>query len=447
MLSLEFAPDYATSGRFYLNFTGVAGDGTANNGDLHIDEFTDADTSDDVATGAVRRKLLTIPHDLEYSHNGGTIQINPQDGQLWVSVGDGGVGGDACHNGQTINDVPYIPCDVNENPLLGKMLRINPDVGTPYSTSPGQPFTAGGVTAKNEIFAYGLRNPFRWSFDRLTGDMIIGDVGENNYEELDFVPQAQLQPGLNFGWNTYEGRHDFPGGAPLFGNADTKPVYEYTHAVGCSVIGGYVDRDETSALYGQYLFGDFCEGKVQAACLSATGATDVRDLGLPQANINSFGEDASGRIYVVRFNGNVSRIVATGDEGSCPVPGGGSGSPPGIIKTVVPKRGSSISKIRFVTRQPVAKRGYVTVTATCDVACALTAQARFKVAGNTHRMSGRTLNKRLKKGKATKLKIKLSPTTRNAIRRALLTGRRTTVTVTLKVPGSSAAVAKVTISG
>lgn len=458
LMSIAFAPDYAATGHFYLNFTGVAGDDGANHGDIHIDEFTDTDRSDDVASSATRRRMITLPHDKDTSHNGGTILFNPvdNDGQLWVSVGDGGVGGDGCHNGQTIKTAPPIVCAASQHPLLGKILRIDPNGRAlgPYSKSPDQPFTAGTVTAEPEIFAYGLRNPYRMSFDRLTGDLLLGDVGEDNYEEVDFVPHAALVPGINFGWNTNEGLHQFAGGEPLLaGSVETKPVYEYSHSEGCATSGGYVVRDPGSSLYGQYVFGDFCEGKIKAACMRTTGARDIHDLGLPTAHITSFGDDAAGGVYVVRA-GNVSRILATGDEGSCPVPPGPVEPvvEPAVAAVAPAKRATTtaapaafISKIRFVTRQPVVKRGYVTVTATCDANCSMTARASFRIAGKSGQLQGKVLHRHLRKGKPTKLKIRVSPATRTALGSALAAGRRTTATVKLSVPGAAPASARVTV--
>jgi glucose/arabinose dehydrogenase len=217
------------------------------------------------------------------NHNGGNLVFGP-DGMLWIGLGDGGNGGDPQNHAQNLDP----------NDLLGKMLRIDPLHGSPYAIPSGN--------LSGAIWAYGLRNPWRYSFDRGTGDLWIGDVGQNAWEEIDFHPVAQ-GAGANYGWARYEGTHiyDASRSAP---NA-IGPVYEYGHTGGnCSVTGGYVYRGTRIAnLGGGYLFGDYCAGRVIAFY-----SGQVRDLGLPVSGLSSFGQDLSGELYALSLNGGVYRI-------------------------------------------------------------------------------------------------------------------------------------------
>ena len=291
LLGLAFAPNYAKSGLFYVYFT-------RRDGKQEVAELRRA-TSDRANAGSIRSVL--VMDDPEANHNGGQLNFGP-DGLLYIGTGDGGGGGDqhgAIGNAQNLGS------------LLGKILRINPRrAGSKaYSVPASNPFV-GRAGARREIFSYGLRNPWRFSFDRVAGDLIIGDVGESAVEEIDFTTIAQARGG-NFGWRVREGDRQFSDESV---DGAIEPVIVRTHDEGwCSVTGGYVVRDPAlPSLRGKYLYGDFCKGIIYGARLSSSGASgNARVAGLPQiAALSSFGEDARGRIYVVSLGGAVSRIAA-----------------------------------------------------------------------------------------------------------------------------------------
>ena len=218
---MAFAPDYASSGRFYVDYTGT-------NGDLHVVQYRRAASDPNLADAASARAVLTIPHHRYTNHNGGQLQFGP-DGDLYIGVGDGGNEDDPMNEGQ------------NTDVLLGKVLRIAPGPNGGYSIPAGNPF-AGRPGRRPEIWAYGLRNPWRFSFDRLTGALIIGDVGQDQQEEVDFAPRG-TGAGANYGWSIFEGdRRNKPGTAP----GAVFPVLVTLHSNGyCAIIGGYVVRDRS----------------------------------------------------------------------------------------------------------------------------------------------------------------------------------------------------------
>ncbi|HEX4719260.1 MAG TPA: PQQ-dependent sugar dehydrogenase [Thermoleophilaceae bacterium] len=259
LLSMAFAPDYAKSGLYYVYYTGQ-------DGDLHIQEFP---------TG---RELIRIEHSTYTNHNGGQLQFGP-DGRLYAGTGDGGGSGDPFRNAQ------------NPTRLLGKILRFDAARRTP------------------QVWAIGLRNPWRYSFDRATGDVVIADVGQDKYEEVDFVRGARLH-GKSFGWSKYEGRHTYYGGSV---SNYVKPVIERSHSGDgyCSITGGYIVRDRTlKALYGRYVYGDYCQPELRWARLRAGRATSGGQLGLRVSALTSFGEDGRGRVYALSQNGPVYRLTA-----------------------------------------------------------------------------------------------------------------------------------------
>jgi glucose/arabinose dehydrogenase len=290
LFSIAFAPDYARSGLFYVYYTG-------RDGNQNVVEGRRA--SADRADPSSARLVLTMA-DTETNHNGGSLVFGP-DGLLYIGTGDGG-GGDDQHgprgNGQSLGS------------LLGKILRIDPrrTGDRPYSVPASNPFV-GRADARGEIYSYGLRNPWRFSFDRLTGDLSIGDVGQELVEEVDFVRKGRGR-GANFGWRPFEGRRrNFDEPAP----GAIGPVLQHTHAEGwCSVTGGYVVRDRgVPALYGRYVYGDYCDARIRAAKLVAGRRVRDRSLGLPSVEgLSSFGEDASGRVYVTSLAGPVYRLAA-----------------------------------------------------------------------------------------------------------------------------------------
>lgn len=291
LLSIAFPPDHARTGLFYVYYTDKQQK-------QRVVEYRRS--SADRANPRSARLVLRMD-DPEGNHNGGLMQFGP-DKQLYIATGDGGGAND--QHGPRGNAQ-------NLGSLLGKLLRIDPrrSGGRAYRVPGANPFV-GRSGARPEIWAYGLRNPWRFSFDRSTGDLTIGDVGQNEVEEIDFVKGTGK--GANFGWRPFEGtRVNFKGeSAP--GAID--PVIEKTHSGdgGRSITGGYVVRDpKLPALKGQYLYGDFCEGRIRAAKLSAGRATKDRQLPLKRIeSLASFGEDASRRIYVVSLSGAVYRLAA-----------------------------------------------------------------------------------------------------------------------------------------
>jgi Glucose / Sorbosone dehydrogenase/Calx-beta domain len=315
--SMAFAPDYETSGRFYVQYTAQDPVGA-----VTIAEYRRSATDPDAADPGSGRVVLSIPHDQDPDHDGGQLQFGP-DGALYSSVGDGGgAGGDPAGNGQNLtSSTPPVVNGANHHPLLGKILRIDPRSGSPYTVPAGNPFPAPA----REVYAYGLRNPWRFSFDRLTGDLVVTDVGQDEYEEVNFAAAPGRGLGANYGWNPYEGLHTYPGGAlvtPPFPAGFTFPVLEKSHAGDgfCSIIGGYVVRDPgLPELAGQYVYGDFCNSALRAVSLTASGPSNDHAIGLTATRITSFGEDACARVYVTSIGGAVDRIT-NGTPSSCTVP-------------------------------------------------------------------------------------------------------------------------------
>jgi glucose/arabinose dehydrogenase len=289
LLSIAFAPDYRTSGLFYVYFTDEAAD-------QRIVEYRRRDA--DHADPGSARLVLRMPDD-ESNHNGGLLLFGPDD-LLYVGTGDGGGGGDQHGSRGNAQDL---------GSLLGKILRIDPRAagGRPYSVPQDNPF-AGRSGARGEIYAYGLRNPWRFSFDRRTGGLTIGDVGQGEWEEIDYVANGRGR-GANFGWRPFEGRARYTPGESAPGHVE--PVIVRSHGDGnCSITGGVVVRDRAvPALRGRYVFGDFCRGRVESAKLAGGRARSVRNTSLRVSNLSSFGEDAQGRVYVLSLSGPVFRIV------------------------------------------------------------------------------------------------------------------------------------------
>ncbi|NWF64056.1 MAG: PQQ-dependent sugar dehydrogenase [Chloroflexi bacterium] len=272
LLGLAFHPNFEQNGYFYVNYTG---DG----GHTRISRFQ---ATGDTADPNSEQALLVIEQPFP-NHNGGAVVFGP-DGYLYLGLGDGGAAGDPFKNGQNINS------------LLGKILRIDVNNGEPYTIPADNPFG-------NEVWAYGLRNPWRFSFDRITGDLWIGDVGQGEWEEIDYLP-AGSPGGANFGWSIMEGGHGFDG-APQAGLL--LPAAEYSHSTpysGCSVTGGYVYRGSMSEWNGVYFYGDYCEGTVWGLTL-LNGQWQSQVMFETDFLITSFGVDEGGELYLLSDNGGV----------------------------------------------------------------------------------------------------------------------------------------------
>jgi len=296
LLGLAFHPSYKSNGRFYVYYTDTGGS-------LVIAEYRRSGTNANRAS-TTERRLLRIAHPNQANHNGGQLAFGP-DGYLYIGTGDGGGGGDPYENGQ------------KRTTLLGKILRIAPNVTSarPAYRIPSTNPWAKSTTVRREIWAYGLRNPWRFSFDRLTGSLWIGDVGQSRYEEVNrSLRSAGGGRGANYGWDVMEGRACFEPATGCSTTGKTMPLAVYTHgANGCSVTGGYVYRGSRyPAMRGWYFFGDFCSGRIWR--VNAGGAARqapllVRDTSL---SISAFGEDEAGELYVADYaSGTVYRVSGT----------------------------------------------------------------------------------------------------------------------------------------
>ena len=292
LLGLAFPPDYATSGRFYVSYTSPRG---PQGGGTSVVERYRVTSKPELADPASGERLLTV--DQPYSnHNGGMLVFGP-DGFLYFGLGDGGSGGDPLGTGQDRRD------------LLGSLLRLDVSGAGGYVVPPGNPYAGSGVN-RPELWNYGLRNPWRFSFDRGTGDLYIGDVGQNAREEIDVQP-AGSAGGENYGWNTMEGFSCYAA-ASCSQAGLTLPVLDYDHGQGCSVTGGYVYRGTAlPTLRGRYFYSDYCAGWIRSFVYSAGVATDQQTHATLATNgsVTSFGEDADGELYVLTQNGVIYRIV------------------------------------------------------------------------------------------------------------------------------------------
>jgi hypothetical protein len=293
LLSVAFPGDYATSGRFYVYFTNT-------NGYVEVDEFRRSADKPARADPSSRRQVLVVPHPFAQNHNGGQLQFGPDGNLLFLATGDGGAGQSA--------NAPDLTS------LLGKLIRIYPRAqasGQPYGIPSGNPFV--GRPGRDEIFAYGFRNPWRFAFD--SGRIAIGDVGETRWEEIDLLRTADAR-GANFGWPEYEGNELFNPGLP--GQDPVSfPLHTYSHAGGaCVITGGFVVRDPgLSELAGRYLYGDFCTGELRSfrPNLSTGVAQGDAPVGVIAPKLSSFGEGVGGQIYLARLSGPVYRLEPASD--------------------------------------------------------------------------------------------------------------------------------------
>jgi glucose/arabinose dehydrogenase len=288
LLSMAFHPSYASNRRYFVYYVNDAGA-------IVIAQFRATADGNGTRAGS-GRTVLVQPH-RRFNHKGGQLQFG-HDGMLYAGLGDGGGGGDPDRNAQDLST------------LLGKIVRIDPQPDGGYRVPPDNPFR--GRPGRDEIFAYGVRNPYRFSFDRRTGDMAIGDVGQDEVEEISFLKAVRRarrpRGGVNLGWSVFEGRNRFrPGGAP----GHVPPVLQRTHSQGsCSITGGYVVRDPSlGALRGAYVYGDLCDARIRVARLRPDGARGDRTLGLRVPSLVSFGEDARGRVHAVSLDGPVYRLA------------------------------------------------------------------------------------------------------------------------------------------
>ena len=289
LLGLAFHPNFSRNGYFYVNYTDL-------NGNTVIARFTaQGNTTPDKQTADPSSEFTLLRVDQPFAnHNGGEMTFGP-DGMLWMGLGDGGSAGDPNANGQSVQT------------LLGKILRIDVDQGNPYAIPPENPYSNGGGLP--EIWAIGLRNPWRFSFDPATGDLYIGDVGQNLWEEIDYLPAAYKAFPANFGWSIREGLHPFKDTPNGTGTTLIDPVFEYGHDQGCSVTGGFVYRGKALPDFnGVYIFGDYCSGRVWGLIGAASNQPQGKLLFNTGLSISSFGVDENGELYLLDLTGGVYRL-------------------------------------------------------------------------------------------------------------------------------------------
>ena len=289
LLSMAFARDYSSSRRFWVYYTDQQGF-------IQIDQFRASASNRNVADPGSRRSVIRVAHH-RGNHKGGQLQVGP-DGNLYAGFGDGGSGGDPDENAQNLSR------------MLGKMIRIRPKPNGGYTVPSDNPFR-GRSGARSEIYAYGLRNPYRFSFDRRRGHLTVGDVGQDEIEEIDFVKGRsggrQPRGGINFGWDAFEGRNRYESGSAP---GHVPPVLQHSHGSGfCSITGGYVIRDPAlgRGWTGRYVYGDLCDGTLRLAPFK-TPRTSSRASRLSVGSLVSFGEDGRGRVYAVSLDGPVYRL-------------------------------------------------------------------------------------------------------------------------------------------
>jgi glucose/arabinose dehydrogenase len=421
LFSIAFAPDYASSGLFYVFYTRDANPGLHY---LRIEEFRRSASNPDVADPGSRRIVLEIPHLSADNHNGGQLQFGP-DKLLYIATGDGG---NTPGNGQSLGT------------QLGKILRIDPRGSAPFSyTVPADnPFRDGPGGAADEIYSSGLRNPYRFSFDRSTGNLTIGDVGGSSWEEIDFAPEGAGR-GANFGWNCFEGAH-VNGGCPVPNH--TPPALEYPNGgSGAAVSGGYVIRDSAlPGLHGRYVYADTFNAlgdQIRSAVLGS-GAPNDSPLGLTADGVSSFGQDACGHIYVARLNGAVSRLQPTSGPFPCKL------APALVVETKSARR--------------AARKGAVVIKALCDEDCDLSAKVfitlkgRAKGGGASSAKRGRKkrpvipavpVNVRLQLGQKARLRFDLSKKRTKRLRKALARGRKAVAKIEVSATGGGGGTATV----
>lgn len=292
LLSVAFHPQYATNHFFYVYFTTQGDNQTVNHGDIRVERFI-ATSNPEVANPASTKLIITIPHSANNNHNGGLLTFG-SDGMLYAGVGDGGGGGDPGGNGQ------------NFNSLLGSLLRLDVDHGDPYAIPADNPF-ASTAGRRGEIWAKGLRNPWRYSFDATTSLLYIADVGQNLHEEVDVVPTTSA--GLNYGWNVWEGLSCYST-TTCSSTGFQAPILDYGHGPACSITGGYVYRGSAiPAIRGHYFYSDYCAGFLRSFRYENGTAVDEKDWELPSSLVVSFGRDFAGELYVIAGDNSIRKIA------------------------------------------------------------------------------------------------------------------------------------------
>ena len=397
LLSVAFPPDYATTRRFYVYYTD-------SEGDIRIEEYRRSASSRDVADQRTARTLLDIPHRDAGNHNGGQLQFGP-DGFLYAGTGDGGGANDRFMNSQRLSS------------LLGKLLRIDSRASgsAPYRVPRGNPFTAT-AGALPEIWSRGLRNPFRFSFDRRTGDLVIGDVGQNAAEEIDYLPRrGGGGRGTNFGWPQFEANiYRSQYGPPPTGNV--RPVLErFSERDGaCSIIAGHVVRDRSlPSLAGRLVYGDTCAPPLRSARMALPRALGDRAVGRDVPVLTSFGEDAAGCVYATSLSGPVERLVESRREWPCR------------------DRTRPAVRVRVARAQRALARRAVVVHAACAERCTISASGRVSIGGRSLRLSG--ARRVAARGRAAPaLRLALPRRVRSAVRTALRADRRVTASIRLR---------------
>jgi len=403
LLSIAFAPDYATSGRFYAYYTSRQPP-AQRSGDIVIDEFRRSAADPEVADPATRRTLVAIAHDQYQNHNGGQLAFGP-DAMLYAGTGDGGGGGDPLGSGQNVGS------------QLGKLLRLDVRPGAALYPA-DNPLGAAGPS----VWSMGLRNPFRFSFDRLSGDLAIGDVGQNDIEEIDFVPRAaSWGRGANFGWNILEGSNrygqDRPARPDELPSGYVGPVIQHPHSAGwCSIAGGYVVRDPAlPELYGRYVYGDYCKGELYSALLSAGGASGDAAVGPHVSGLSSLGEDGCGRIYATSIDGPVYRLATTGAcAGPAPLPydTAGAAGPPG--------RGADKTKprirMRVAKRQRPLGKGFIAARVGCNELCRVVVSGRVLIKGAGKKADLQRVRRTLAANARVRVKVPITLPARRVLR-------------------------------
>ena len=388
LLSMAFASDYQASGRFWVYMTVKAAASTnGTEGQIQVREYRRADA--DHAVPAPSRILFAVDHDQAGNHNGGQLQFGP-DGMLWAGTGDGGGADNSAVPGSAQSPTS----------LLGKLLRVDPN-------GSGQP----------QIWALGLRNPWRFSFDRATGDLVIGDVGQGAIEEVDWAPAPGRGQGANYGWPCFEGRaaHNSCSAPGAVG-----PTLEKTHSGDgyCAIVGGYVVRDAgLPSLAGRYIYGDNCSAPLRSVVLS-NPATDAA-TGMSLGGLSSFGEDACGHLLATSVSGGVYRIQ-DGALSPCP---SAIANPPAAT-------GCGLSSEVYGTRR-VTRRRYLRLALRAKAACRVTITGRIRGVGRT-----RTVRLRIAAGQRRTVRLRVTRRTNAKLRRALRHHR--TLRLTLRISGRDA---------